>query len=96
MAEANALPQKHFLDLNSVTGVRSALSRLEKAKAIRRLKQGLYDYPRQHPSLGILPPKVEAVAKALSEKMEFRSSPPVPMQSNLLGYQNKYLVVLFF
>lgn len=76
---------KHFLDLNSVTGVRSALSRLEKAKVIRRLTQGLYDYPRQHPSLGVLPPKMEAVAKALSEKNGLQVQPSGAYAANLIG-----------
>ena len=42
---------KHFLDLNSDTGVRSALSRLQKEKFIRRLTQGIYEHPCQHPIL---------------------------------------------
>ncbi len=76
---------KHFLDLNSVTGVRSALSRLEKAKAIRRLAQGIYDYPRQHPSLGTLPPKSEEVAKAISEKNGIQVQPSGAYAANLIG-----------
>lgn len=76
---------KHFLDLESDTGVRSALSRLEKAKVIRRLTQGLYDYPREHPSLGLLPPKAEAVAKAISEKNGIRVQPSGAYAANLIG-----------
>ncbi len=76
---------KHFLDLDSDTGVRSALSRLEKAKVIRRLAQGIYDYPRQHPVLGILPPKVEEVAKAISEKNGIQVQPSGAYAANLIG-----------
>jgi len=76
---------KHFLDLDSVTGVRSALSRLEKAKVIRRLTQGLYDYPREHPSLGVLPPKAEEVAKAISEKNGIQVQPSGAYAANLIG-----------
>ncbi|HQY22453.1 MAG TPA: DUF6088 family protein [Gammaproteobacteria bacterium] len=76
---------KHFLDLDSVTGVRSALSRLEKAKVIRRLRQGLYDYPREHPSLGVLPPKAEEVAKAISEKNGIQVQPSGAYAANLIG-----------
>jgi len=76
---------KHFLDLDSVTGVRSALSRLEKAKIIRRLRQGLYDYPREHPSLGVLPPKAEEVAKAISEKNGIQVQPSGAYAANLIG-----------
>lgn len=76
---------KHFLDLESDTGVRSALSRLEKAKVIRRLTQGLYDYPREHPSLGVLPPKPEEVAKAIAEKNGIRVQPSGAYAANLTG-----------
>lgn len=57
---------------NSDPGVRSASSRLQNAKVIRRLAQGVYDYPREHHVLGLLPPKPEDVAKAISEKMRYR------------------------
>jgi Family of unknown function (DUF6088) len=76
---------KHFLDLDSDTGVRSALSRLEKARIIRRLAQGIYDYPRQHPVLGLLPPKPEQVAKAISEKNGIQVQPSGAYAANLIG-----------
>lgn len=76
---------KHFLDLDSNTGVRSALSRLERDKFIRRLSQGLYDYPREHESLGVLPPKVEDVAKAIAEKNAIQIQPSGAYAANLLG-----------
>lgn len=76
---------KHFLDLDSDTGVRSALSRLEKAKVIRRVAQGIYDYPRLHPVLGILPPKVEEIAKAISEKNGIQVQPSGAYAANLIG-----------
>ena len=76
---------KHFLDLDSDTGVRSALSRLKKAGAIRRLAQGIYDYPRQHPVLGVLPPKPEEVAKAISEKNAIQVQPSGAYAANLIG-----------
>jgi hypothetical protein len=76
---------KHFLDLDSDTGVRSALSRLERDKFIRRLAQGLYDYPREHQVLGVLPPKAEAVAKAISEKNAIKIQPTGAYAANLLG-----------
>ncbi|MFM8453538.1 MAG: DUF6088 family protein [Gammaproteobacteria bacterium] len=80
---------KHFLDLNSDTGVRSALSRLEKGKIIRRLAQGLYEYPRQHKLLGILPPKVDIVAKAISEKNGTQIQPSGAYATNLLGFSEQ-------
>lgn len=76
---------KHFLDLDSNTGVRSALSRLQREKFIRRLAQGLYDYPREHQMLGILPPKAEDVAKAVSEKNGIQVQPSGAYAANLIG-----------
>lgn len=76
---------KHFLDLDSDTGVRSALSRLQKEKFIRRLTQGIYEYPRQHPILGPLPPKAEAVANAIAEKNGIQIQPTGAYAANLIG-----------
>ncbi len=76
---------KHFLDLNSSTGVRMALSRLEDEEFIRRLSQGLYEYPRQHPDLGVLPPKIEEIAKAIAEKNGIRVQPSGAYAANLVG-----------
>ena len=76
---------KHFLDLDSDTGVRSALSRLQNVKMIRRLAQGIYDYPREHQALGPLPPKVEDIAKAIAEKNGIRFQPTGAYASNLIG-----------
>ena len=76
---------KHFIDLDSDTGVRSALSRLEKEGMIRRLSHGLYEYPRVHEELGILPPQIDQVAKAISEKNGIRIQPSGAYAANLVG-----------
>jgi hypothetical protein len=52
---------------------------------IRRLTQGLYEYPRQHEALGILPPQVEEVAKAIAEKNGIRIQPAGAYAANLVG-----------
>ncbi len=76
---------KHFLDLDSETGVRTALFRLQRDNMIRRLTQGLYEYPRQHKSLGVLPPQVDEVAKAIAEKNGIRIQPSGAYAANLVG-----------
>lgn len=76
---------KHFLDLESSTGVRTALSRLERERFIRRLTQGLYEYPREHPILGILPPKIDEIAKAIAEKNGIKVQPAGAYAANLVG-----------
>jgi hypothetical protein len=76
---------KHFLALNSDTGVRQALSRLQREKMIRRLAQGLYEYPRLHEVLGILPPQVDQVANAIAEKNGIQIQPSGAYAANLIG-----------
>lgn len=76
---------RHFLGLNSDTGVRQALSRLQREKMIRRLAQGLYEYPREHDVLGTLPPQVDEVAKAIAEKNGIRIQPSGAYAANLIG-----------
>jgi len=49
----------NFLDLGSRQAVGIALHRLEKAKTIRRLSRGVYDYPIEDPLLGKLSPTIE-------------------------------------
>ncbi len=62
----------HFSDFNNNEAVKKALQRLEQSSLIRRLAKGLYEYPRQHKKLGILPPEIEQIAKAISEKDNVR------------------------
>lgn len=76
---------KHFQDLNSPTGVRTALTRLEDGAMIRRLAYGLYEFPRIHADLGILPPELEKVAKAIAEKNGVRIQPSGAYAANLVG-----------
>lgn len=76
---------QHFIDLDSDTGVRSTLSRLVKSKVIRRLAQGIYDYPREHPILGLLPPKPEEVVRAISHKNGIQAQPSGAYAANLIG-----------
>jgi hypothetical protein len=76
---------KHFLDLNSDTGVRTALSRLEQEKMIRRLTQGVYDYPIQHEVLGLVPPDINLVAQAIAEKNGIKLQPSGAHAANLIG-----------
>ena len=76
---------KNFLDLESDTGVRTALSRLQRENFIRRLAQGLYDYPRQHNVLGTLAPRPDDVARAIAEKNGIRIQPSGAYAANLIG-----------
>lgn len=75
----------HFADLGSGASIRKALSQLEKQKFIRRLAQGLYDYPKKHDTLGIIPPDLNEVAKAIAEKDSVQIQPAGAHAANLVG-----------
>jgi hypothetical protein len=76
---------KHFLGIGSYASVRKALSELQKEKMIRRITQGLYDYPREHKTLGTIPPNIEAVARAIAEKNGAKIQPSGAYAANLIG-----------
>lgn len=75
----------HFSDLGSNESIRKALSNLVKKEFIRRLAQGLYDYPEEHKTLGLLPPNIESVGKAIAEKYSIAIQPSGAYAANLLG-----------
>ena len=74
-----------FLDIGGRDAVDKALSRLAAKGTIRRLARGLYEYPREHPELGMLSPDIEKVAKALAGKDRIRLQPAGAYATNLLG-----------
>ena len=75
----------NFADLGSDTGVRTALSRLQESRLIRRISQGIYDYPKTHEVLGDLFPSVEDVAKAYAEKNGAKIQASGAYAANALG-----------
>lgn len=76
---------RHFSDLGSDSGVRTALSRLERSKTIRRLTKGVYDYPIKHNILGIVPCDINLVAHAIAEKNGTKIQPTGALAANLIG-----------
>lgn len=74
-----------FADLGTRTAVASALMRYLGAGQIRQLSRGLYDFPRQHPVLGVLWPNVAQVALALERKDGLRLQPAGAYAANMLG-----------
>lgn len=79
----------HFADLGSDASIRKALSQLQKQSFIRRLAQGLYDYPKKHELLGIIPPNINEVAKAIAEKDSILIQPAGAHAANLLGFSTQ-------
>jgi len=78
-----------FLDLGSRRAVDLALHRMAKQGVIRRLARGLYDYPKTHPTLGVLTPSPESIAKALAGRDQIRLQPAGAYAANLLGLSDQ-------
>ncbi len=76
---------KDFLDMGSRAAVDQVLSRLVKQDKIRRLDRGLYDYPKQHATLGTLSPDADSIAQALATQYGDMAFPSGAMAANLLG-----------
>lgn len=75
----------HFSDLGGDASIRKALSQLQKQNIIRRLAQGVYDYPKMHDVLGLIPPDLNEVAKAIAEKNGVQIQPAGAYAANLVG-----------
>ena len=74
----------HFSDLGSNASIRKALSQLEKQKLFAK-HWGLYDYPKKHDTLGIIPPDLNEVARAIAEKDGVLIQPAGAHAANLVG-----------
>jgi len=76
---------KEFSALGDPRSIAMALTRLSRKGIIRKLARGLYDYPRTDPSLGVLSPSTDDVAKALQDRDGTRLQPSGGHAANLLG-----------
>ena len=74
-----------FLDLGARAGMDQALSRLAALGVIRRLSQGLYDYPKSSSRLGLLSPDSDAIAQALARKENHVLQISPARAANMLG-----------
>ena len=74
-----------FLDLGSREAVVISLHRLARKGTIRRLARGVYDFPKEHPVLGMLLPSADAVARALAGRDRTRLQPAGAYAANILG-----------
>jgi hypothetical protein len=74
-----------FLDLGSREAVDLALHRLVRKGTIRRLARGVYDFPKEHPVLGLLAPSADAVVRALAGRDRTRLQPAGAYAANILG-----------
>jgi hypothetical protein len=74
-----------FLMLGTRKAIDTALHRLARKGTIRRLAQGVYDFPKEHPVLGPLLPSADAVAHALAARDHARLQPAGAYAANALG-----------
>jgi hypothetical protein len=80
-----AFTPKAFADLGKRAAVDQTLSRLTKAGKIRRISRGVYDLPKDHPTLGPLSPDPDAVAKAIAAQAGYRLQTTPARAANALG-----------
>ncbi len=74
-----------FLNVAGRASVDQALSRLVKSGKLRRLAQGLYDFPKVHPKLGPLSPAPDDVARAMARETGSRVQIAGAQAANALG-----------
>lgn len=74
-----------FLAIGSREAVDVALHRLAREGTIRRLARGVYDFPKEHPVLGLLAPSAEDIAQALAGRDRTRLQPAGAYAANTLG-----------
>lgn len=85
----SALTPKAFADLGNRPAVDQALSRLAKAGKIRRISRGVYDVPKNHPTLGQLSPDPDTVARAIADQSGYRLQPTPARAANSLGLSSQ-------
>lgn len=85
-----------FLKNGSREAVDTALHRLARKGTIRRLARGLYDYPKQHPTLGPLQPSIEVVALTLAGRDRTRLQPAGAYAANALGLSEQVPAKIVF
>jgi uncharacterized protein DUF6088 len=87
---ASAFSAKHFWGLGgSNVAVRQALSRLAKAGKIRRVRQGVYDLPREHPLVGVKSPDPMAALKAVMDNANTPWQLSGPSAANAIGISDQ-------
>jgi hypothetical protein len=85
----SVLALKAFQDLGNRAAVSQALRRLTKAGKIRRVCRGVYDIPQDHPTLGLLSPDPDAVARAIAAQAGCRLQPTPAHAANVLGLSSQ-------
>ncbi len=80
---------KDFIAIGSRAAVDQALSRLARQGVVRRLRRGLYDYPKVSKRLGLLSPSPDAVAGALARQTGSKVQVSGARAANILGLSDQ-------
>lgn len=80
---------KDFFKIGSSQNVRQALNRLKKKEFLIRLANGIYFYPKQHETLGVLLPTLDEIAQEISKRDKARIIPTGIQALNKLGLSNQ-------
>ncbi len=88
--------QNNFFDLGSPGAIRIALHRIEKKGTIRRLRRGLYEFPKKHATIGLLSPSPEKIIEALSAHGSNHFQPSGAYSANLLGLSEQVPAKIVF
>ena len=85
-----------FLDIGSREAIDITLHRLARKGTIRRLARGVYDFPKDHSTLGRLSPSADAVAEALAGRDHTRLQPAGAYAANALGLSEQVPAKVIF
>jgi hypothetical protein len=80
---------KDFHDLGSRNTIDKTLSRLADDQTIIRLVRGVYYFPIIQKDIGIIPPDMNAVAKAIADNAGIAIYPSGSTSANMLGLSNQ-------
>lgn len=92
----NVFTAKDFIDIGSRAAVDQALSRFARQGVVRRLRRGLYDYPKVSKRLGLLSPSPDAVAGTLARQTGSKVQVSGARAANILGLTDQVAAKLVY
>lgn len=88
--------RRDFAHIGDPNAIGMALLRLTRKGVIRQLARGLFDYPMEHPALGVVAPSADAVAKALASRDAVRLQPTGAYAANVIGLSEQVPTKIIF
>jgi hypothetical protein len=80
---------KDFSYLSTRNTIDKNLSRLVDSNLIIRIDWGIYYYPIIQKDIGIIPPNIDDIAKAITNSLGVSIFPSGAMSANILGFSNQ-------